>query len=167
MEKYFSLIQLNFGLVLEKTSLSNYTTNINKKREKLETREERRREAVHWLSGTNIVLGVWLFIAPFAVGYTVLEPAVWNDMVIGATIFILALIRTMAPLQYEGISWTNAVLGGWLIIAPFILGYSAFDSAGQDVNTTGAIWNDIVIGVIVLALAAWSAQASKKRTGYP
>lgn len=127
----------------------------------METRDDKSKKAVHRLSGTNIVLGVWLFIAPFAVGYADLEPAVWNDMVIGATIFILALVRVIAPLQHEGISWTNTVLGVWLVIAPFILGYHEFAKGGQGINIMGAIWNDVVVGVIVFALSAWSTLPSK------
>ncbi|MGB5150313.1 MAG: SPW repeat protein [Mycobacterium sp.] len=41
-------------------------------------------------------------------------------------------------------STINALLGIWLVIAPFALAYS---------HNTGALWNDIIVGVVVVALA--------------
>ena len=40
--------------------------------------------------------------------------------------------------------WINAVLGLWLAVSPFILGYSA---------TMVALWNGIIVGVVVIVLA--------------
>ncbi len=42
--------------------------------------------------------------------------------------------------------------GIWLLAAPFVIGYS---------DTGAAVANDIIVGVIVLILAAWSAYASR------
>jgi len=36
--------------------------------------------------------------------------------------------------------WIFVLAGIWLIIAPFVLGYS---------DTTSALWNDIVLGIVV------------------
>jgi len=44
----------------------------------------------------------------------------------------------------KGLSWVNFILGLWLIIAPFVLQYSA-DSA--------ATWNSVVIGIVVAILS--------------
>ena len=107
---------------------------------------------VYTASGTNILAGLWLILAPFALDYSDVSAALWNDVVIGIGIAILAMFRVGNPLQYEGISWTNFVLGGWLVFAPFALGYS---------DVTNALWNDIIVGLVVLSLAAWSAIASK------
>jgi hypothetical protein len=106
----------------------------------------------HWASGGNILAGVWLLLAPLALDYSDVPEALWNDVIIGATVAILALVRVGNPLQYEGISWTNFVLGGWLVIAPFALGYG---------DVGDAVADDITVGIIVLALAAWSALASR------
>lgn len=42
----------------------------------------------------------------------------------------------------------NVVLGLWLVAAPFLLGYAFF---------APAMWNSIVVGVAVAAMAAWRA----------
>jgi hypothetical protein len=89
---------------------------------------------------------------PFILGYTAVIGALWNDIVIGLAVTGLAWTRVAKPLDYEAASWTNVVLGVWLLAAPFALGYTA---------TTAAMWNDIVIGIIVAVLGAWSAVASR------
>ena len=48
------------------------------------------------------------------------------------------------------LNWINAVLGLWLIIAPFVLSYS---------SAAAAMWNDIIIGLVALVLGAWAALA--------
>jgi hypothetical protein len=57
------------------------------------------RTTVQWTSGTNILAGLWLILAPFALEYNVGD-ATGNDIVIGASIALLATIRVAAPLQF-------------------------------------------------------------------
>lgn len=40
--------------------------------------------------------------------------------------------------------WIFVLAGIWLIIAPFVIGYS---------STVSALWNDIVVGIIVAVVA--------------
>lgn len=110
------------------------------------------RSAVRWTSGTNIVAGVWLVAAPFILDYSNIAGAVWNDILVGVIVAILAWIRVGSPLLNEGVGWTNLVLGAWLILAPFVIGYSA---------NTAALWNDVIIGFVVAVLAAMSAVSSQ------
>jgi hypothetical protein len=53
----------------------------------------------------------------------------------------------------QWIGWTLVILGIWLICAPFILGYS---------SAAGALWDDIIVGVLVASLGCWAATALKK-----
>lgn len=110
------------------------------------------RSTVKGVSGTNIAAGLWLIAAPFVLAYTGVTAALWNAILVGLAVLILAWVRVANPLQYEASSWTNVVLGIWLLIAPFALGYSA---------TTAAMTNDIIVGLIVAALGTWSALASR------
>ena len=54
------------------------------------------------------------------------------------------------------IAWIEVFAGVWLIIAPFVLKYS---------STTGAMWNDIIIGLIVGILGLVSVFGSKSGGG--
>lgn len=42
------------------------------------------------LSWTNVFLGAWLVAAPFALGYVALTAALWNDILVGLTVMVLA-----------------------------------------------------------------------------
>ncbi|MCL6560244.1 MAG: SPW repeat protein [Firmicutes bacterium] len=51
--------------------------------------------------------------------------------------------------------WIGIILGIWLIIAPFALGYQ---------NITNAMWNDIILGVLV-AVSSYLLGTEARRTG--
>jgi hypothetical protein len=81
----------------------------------------------------------------------------------------LAVARLARPLMNPSLSWINALLGLWLILAPFVLGYGAaveaeaLAAAGAVGGAQAAMWNDIIVGVIVLVLGAWSALSIRGR----
>ncbi|SFQ53814.1 SPW repeat-containing protein [Amycolatopsis arida] len=105
-------------------------------------------------SGLTFLAGVWLASAPFALDYAHTgwgRPGYWNDVVIGIAIAVLALVRTVSPREVPWFSVVNVVLGGWLIAAPFVLGYDAGTDAPR------AVANDVVVGIVVVLLAGASA----------
>lgn len=103
-------------------------------------------------SWTNLVLGLWLIIAPFSLAYAGVTAAVYEDVILGIVIASLALWWALGSeadsMAY--VSWTVALGGLWVLIAPFALGYSA---------TTAAAYNDVIVGLAVLILAIWRAVA--------
>lgn len=99
-------------------------------------------------SGFNIIAGIWLIIAPFVLGYANVAAPLWNELIVGALVLVLAAVRVGNPARYTGLSWANLVLGLWLIAAPFVLQYWGLGRA---------MWNEIIMGIIVAALAASSA----------
>lgn len=109
------------------------------------------RAQVQTASGLNILAGLWLIIAPFVLNYGDLRQALGNDVIVGIAIASIALVRVFGAYRAQWLSWVNFILGGWLIIAPFILGY------GRLVPTS----NDFILGTIVLSLATWSAVVSR------
>ncbi|WP_447001878.1 SPW repeat domain-containing protein [Saccharothrix isguenensis] len=116
-------------------------------------------------SGVAFVAGVWLALAPFALGYAPASEGFegyWHDIVVGGTIALLALVRSLAPRHLPWLSLVNVVLGVWLIFAPVVLGYEPWPG-----STTAAV-NAIVVGGVVIAMALLSAFAtyrSRGRTG--
>lgn len=106
-------------------------------------------------TNTNIGIGVWLILAPFILGYSGLPAPMWNNIVCGVLIIVLGGIRTSGILENVGLSYTNAGIGAWLIVGPFVLGYS---------NLPAPMWNDIVVGLLVLVLGIWSAQSTRNIT---
>ena len=69
-----------------------------------------------------------------------------NAWIVGAVIAVAALAALIAFQKWE--EWVNAVLAGWLIVSPYVLGF-----AGNQTVT----WNQIIVGVLVGVLAIWAA----------
>jgi SPW repeat-containing protein len=104
-------------------------------------------------SWINIVLGVWVLISPFVVQFTRFPAAVWNNVIVGIVIAILAIIRTSVPSQ-TGWSWVNVILGIWMIISAFALG----------AMTTAILWNNIILGIVIALIATGSASSRAPAT---
>ncbi len=112
-----------------------------------EDKMENRNQSVT-ASWINVVAGIWLIIAPFVLGYVNNAPRT-NDIWLGIIVGVLALIRAFTPTSTVWLSWINIVAGIWLIIAPFVLGYA----------NIGPRINDIILGIIVAAVAIWNSAA--------
>lgn len=94
---------------------------------------------------------MWLAAAPFALNYRNTGGGFngyWNDVILGSAIGVVALIRIAEPTAITPLGLVTVVLGAWLVVAPFVLGYNDGADAVQ------AVWNDIVAGVLVIGLTA-------------
>ena len=106
------------------------------------------RDEVMSASGLNILAGIWLIIAPFVLAYSGDDP-IWNDVVFGAIVLVLAFVRVAGAYRETWLSVINALIGVWIFVSAFWLA-----------SSSTASWNDIILGVIVFVLACWSAAAS-------
>lgn len=103
-----------------------------------------------WQDWANLVLGLWLFVSPHALGYSQQTAAAWNAYVIGAGIVVFALIAARMPKAWEEI--INMVLGVWLVLSPFVLGYSA---------VTEIALHSVLVGILATAFAIWAMSNEK------
>ena len=105
------------------------------------------------MKGLNWVIaiaGVWEILAPFILGFAVIPAALWNNVIVGVILIVLgawaALSNDWGTIRT--LDWISAAVGLWLIISPFILGTGVI---------AAALWNDIIVGIIVLVVGAWAA----------
>ena len=94
----------------------------------------------------NVLLGIWVIISPFVLGFASIPQAMWNNVGAGIVVAALALTQTGSPRQ-SGWSWANVILGAWLIISPFALAFA----------TTTAVWNNVILGIIILIVGLTNA----------
>jgi hypothetical protein len=114
-------------------------------------------EGARTASVLNIIAGIWLIISPFWMGFWTGPAPLWNTLVVGVVVGLLALVRACYPTQNVGLSWVNLILGIWLIVSPFFLPYQ---------NWMVAVRNDVIVGIVVGVLAIWSALATPVFTRY-
>lgn len=102
----------------------------------------------NWQDSVTLILGLWLIVSPWVLGFAGLEAAMWNAVVFGLVIAAMALAALTTFRDWE--EWIDMAIGAWLAISPWILGF-ATGAAGS--TLTG---NFVVAGLLVLALSAWS-----------
>jgi hypothetical protein len=113
-------------------------------------------------SALVFIAGIWLIIAPFSLDYRNTGgefSGYWNDVVIGVALAAVALVRIVSPVATAPLSVINVLLGMWLIIAPFILGYN------EGADAAAATVNDIIVGVLVVLLATVSLLSGRSAEG--
>ncbi|MFQ5754470.1 MAG: SPW repeat protein [Acidiferrobacterales bacterium] len=99
-----------------------------------------------WQDLVTLVLGVWLFLSPFILQYAdAAGMAAWNAYILSIGVVVFAGAALAKPQVWE--EWVNLVLGLWLIISPFVLGFY---------DQTMAAWNHIIVGLLVGGDAVWS-----------
>lgn len=88
---------------------------------------------------------------PAVIGYG--TPAATSDRIVGpliATFAVIAIWQTTRELR-----WVNSVLGAWLLISPWILGY----------GDSNAIVNSMATGTVVLAMSLQRGKIDKQFGG--
>ncbi len=103
------------------------------------------------LSWLIALVGLWHLISPWVLGYTAFTSALVNAVIFGALLIIFgvvaALVRSAGAARW--LNWLNALIGIWLIIAPFALGFAALHR--------GAEVNSIIVGIVELVLGVIAA----------
>ena len=104
----------------------------------------------HWQDPVNAVLGVALVVSPWVLDYSSETFAMSNAVVIGLALVAAALGAMLAPKAWE--EWTEAVLGLWMVISPWMLAFS---------HVQVAMYVAVAVGLIVVLLALWTLATDK------
>jgi hypothetical protein len=114
------------------------------------------RRWTRWQSWLNIIVGIWLFISPWVLGTTGDAATAWNAWIIGAAIFVVALIA-LGTTASAAAPWVNVVLGVWLFISPWVLRYTDVPDGAR------SAW---IFGVVTVLVALW-AQTVRRSAAPP
>jgi hypothetical protein len=134
-----------------------------------ETRDEQRggdydrntNEEDRWASAIIALAGIWLLIEPF-----LLDPIIagnrWNDIIVGLLLLALGgynyYRRTNDRLGSTAAAGLAALIGLWLLVAPWVYG---IDAGGGEIVTELGFWNDVIVGLVVLALGVFSVHETR------
>jgi len=84
--------------------------------------------AYRWQDWLNLLLGAWLFISPWALGFakaggaatsTYSHAAAFNAWIVGVIVVLLSIAALARTQPWE--EWLNLLAGFWLFISPWVL----------------------------------------------
>lgn len=100
----------------------------------------------------NLALGVFLFLSPWIFGFT--SDLAWHtSWMAGAAITVLAFFAIVEFFESE--EWINLVIGVWVAVCGWIIGFGT-DTSAKHVH--------LIIGLVVAAFAAVELLLVRVRT---
>lgn len=107
----------------------------------------------HWQDPVSIVLGLWLAASPWALGFQTETIPTSNAVLLGILVTIVALFALFGVEARR--AWANVGLGAWLVVSPWLVGFS---------ELAPALWNAVIVGAAIAVLAL-SALATDRHFG--
>jgi hypothetical protein len=98
----------------------------------------------HWQDPVNALLGVWLVLSPWILGFHSVVIATATTAAVGALLFATSIGAMQFSQAWE--EWLDVVLGVVLMLLPVVFGFDGVRPALQ---------NALVCGAIVTFLALW------------
>lgn len=102
----------------------------------------------------NLAVAGLLVVAPFFLVFVNITAAAWNAWIVALVIAGLAIAAILRYAEWE--EWINALLGLWLLVSPWILGFT---------EVPAALWTHVVLGVFVALFAAWRGAIARISDG--
>ncbi len=99
-----------------------------------------------WQDWTIGILGVILFLTPWLFGTVTMASSSWNAWIIGVVVVLLALGSLSLPGSSGIMEWITLIVGAWLFIAPWVLGFAILGSAA---------WAAWIIGILLVVASSW------------
>lgn len=102
------------------------------------------RNMKHWQDPLNALIGAWLALSPWVLGFQHQMAPMASSVIVGLALIAASLGAMIVPRAWE--EWSQAGLGLWMIVSPWVLGFSS----QMDIMRVA-----VVSGIVVLALALW------------
>jgi SPW repeat len=107
-------------------------------------------------SSLTVLVGMWVFLSPWLLGYSEFGRPSWNAAATGLA--ITAVAAAVLAGRSRAVAWGNLLLGAWLTLSPRVLDYTSVETAAR---------NAWFAGLIVVALAAITATSGRADQRYP
>ncbi|KAA9006701.1 SPW repeat protein [Histidinibacterium aquaticum] len=106
-------------------------------------------ERMHWQDAVTLLAGIVLIAALFVMNVTMPEGAsstivTWNFVLIGFATVATAVGALYAFQAWE--EWVAAILGVWMIVSPWALGFASAPSL---------MWLAVICGAVIVAMAVF------------
>jgi hypothetical protein len=108
----------------------------------------------HWQDWLNLVLAVWVLLSPLVIGNAVGGLVIGNYYLVGIALAVFSIGALIAFHVWE--EWANVTLGVWLVISPWVLGFS---------GVSQHVLNAVIVGILIVMIA--SSALGEKQRGKP
>ncbi|WP_404299987.1 SPW repeat protein [Alicycliphilus denitrificans] len=102
------------------------------------------RNVKHWQDPLNALVGAWLVLSPWVMGFQEQMAPTASSVIVGLALIAASLGAVFMPRAWE--EWSQAGLGLWMVVSPWVLGFS---------SQMGIMRVAVASGIVVLALALW------------
>ena len=109
----------------------------------------------HWQDPVNALVGVWLVLSPWILGFHSVVIATTTTMAVGALLFATSAGAMQFSQAWE--EWLDVVLGVALMLLPVAFGFDGVRPALQNALACGAIVTFLALWVLASddVLAGW------------
>jgi hypothetical protein len=101
----------------------------------------------HWQDPVNALLGAWLVLSPWVLGFSGITVAVTSTMALGVLLVASSVGAMRLPAAWE--EWLDVGLGIALLLAPSLLGFDAVRPALVNALVTGGAVTALALSVLV------------------
>jgi hypothetical protein len=109
----------------------------------------------HWQDPVNLIAGLWMIVSPWALAYQAESRPMWNAVILGILIAVVAFSELFQVFAWQ--EWISALFGLWLIVSPWVLGFT---------GVAAAVANAVIVGIVVAALALWALGTDRDVSGW-
>jgi len=111
-----------------------------------------------WQSIVALVLGVYVLVSPWLIPYFLQGPvldasSVWGLYLAGVAVIIVAAFAILSFRLWE--AWVQALLGLWIVIAPWVLGFA---------STRALTWNSVIVGIVLIVISLGSLKTDRMQS---
>ncbi|MBV8215431.1 MAG: SPW repeat protein [Verrucomicrobia bacterium] len=107
----------------------------------------------HWQDWLNLVLAVWVLLSPLAIGTAVGGLVIGNYNLVGIALAIFSIGALIEFHLWE--EWVNLIFGVWLVMSPWVLGFSVSQH----------LWNAVIVGIVIVMIS--SSALEEEQRGKP
>lgn len=109
----------------------------------------------HWQDPISLIAGIWLAASPWVLAYQVETRPAFNAVIAGVLIALIAFYALYEVFAWQ--EWANLLLGVWLSVSPWVLGFSAMQTV---------MLNTVIVGALVAAMAFWTLATDRDIGGW-
>jgi hypothetical protein len=105
------------------------------------------------VASAQTLLGAFLFVAPWLVGFDTESAAAWTAWITGLLVFVMGVF-SFADENETWPAWVNFFFGAWSMMAGWLVPFPSVQVA---------LWTHLVVGGLVSAASIWKLYVSQMK----